>query len=89
MSSGTMLSGVCVLCCGRPRVQTKDDHVMLTLCINLWVGLAQLFSVTFMLVGWVWSLSWGIYMVVLSGEETTLNYLSPVSFLNILYINYL
>ncbi|ESO83569.1 hypothetical protein LOTGIDRAFT_133311 [Lottia gigantea] len=66
--SGTMLSGVAILCCGRPRVNSKDDHVIVTICVNVWVGFAQLFTITFLLVGWFWSLAWGIRMIILAGK---------------------
>ncbi|XP_046364271.2 triadin-like [Haliotis rufescens] len=66
--TGTMLSGFAILCCGKSRVSTKDDHVPITVCVNVWVGVAQLFTVTFMLVGWFWSVAWGIKMIILSIE---------------------
>ena len=62
-----MMGGMSVLCCGKPRIQSKDGHVMMTVCVNILVGLSQLFTVTFLLVGWFWSLSTGILMVVLAG----------------------
>ncbi|KAK3093966.1 hypothetical protein FSP39_022352 [Pinctada imbricata] len=66
--SGTVLSGLSILCCGKTRIQTKDDQMVVALCVNVWVGVSQLFTVTFLLVGWFWSLSWGIKMVSLSLE---------------------
>jgi len=36
------------------------------------VGIMQFFTVTFLLVGWVWSLVWGIYMVILAGQKLLL-----------------
>ena len=33
------------------------------------VGTMQLCTVTFLLVGWVWSLVWGIYMIILAGKK--------------------
>ena len=72
--SGTMMSGLCTMCCGRTRVDTKDNHIMQTVCVNMWVGFAQLFTVTFMLVGWVWSLAWGIYLVILAGMLGALHF---------------
>ena len=36
------------------------------------VGVMQFFTVTFILVGWVWSLVWGIYMVILAGKKSVL-----------------
>ncbi|XP_045188068.2 uncharacterized protein LOC123545825 [Mercenaria mercenaria] len=68
--SGTILSGFCILCCAKPRVPPKyDPDPVLLICANTWVGLAQLFTVTFLLVGWFWSIAWGIRMVILSLEH--------------------
>ena len=66
---GTIVSGFSIFCCATSRVPNKyEQDVFLILCVNTWVGVAQLFTVTFLLVGWFWSLAWGIRMVVLSGE---------------------
>ena len=67
---GTMLSGFSIFCCGKPRVQTKGDQKMETFCINVMVGVMQLFTVAFMLVGWFWGFVWGIYMIILAGKFT-------------------
>ncbi|XP_062570403.1 uncharacterized protein LOC134232456 [Saccostrea cucullata] len=66
--SGTVLSGFAILFCGETRIQTKEDQKTVTLCVNLSVGVSQLFTVTFLLVGWFWSLAWGIKLVTLSVE---------------------
>jgi hypothetical protein len=34
------------------------------------IGVSQLFTVTFMLVGWFWSIAWGVNMVTLVGKFT-------------------
>nr|KAI8741211.1 hypothetical protein BgiMline_022743 [Biomphalaria glabrata] len=67
--SGTALSGLSILCCGQARVSNKNDQILTTLCANCLVGLAQLFTVTFLLVGWFWSIGWGIQMVSLSVQH--------------------
>ncbi|KAH9509183.1 hypothetical protein Btru_049317 [Bulinus truncatus] len=67
--SGTALSGLSILCCGQARVSNKNDQILTTLCANCMVGLAQLFTVTFLLVGWFWSIGWGIQMVSLSVQR--------------------
>ena len=36
--------------------------------INIMVGVMQMFTVPFMLVGWFWSFVWGIYMIILAGN---------------------
>ncbi|OWF35944.1 uncharacterized protein LOC110442313 [Mizuhopecten yessoensis] len=66
--SGTILSGCSILCCGKSRVQAKDDQLTVTLCVNIMVGIAQLFTVTFLFVGWFWSLAWGLKMVSIAVE---------------------
>ncbi|GFR99480.1 protein SPEC3 [Elysia marginata] len=65
---GTILSGVSLLCCGQTRQPNKSDQTLNIMCANCMVGLAQLFTVTFMLVGWFWAIGWGIHMVSLSGN---------------------
>ncbi len=65
---GTVLSGFAVFCCGKTRLDSKEDETSSVFCTNCWVGFAQLFTVTFMLVGWFWSLTWGIYMIILAGR---------------------
>ena len=70
LSLGTVLSGFAVFCCGKTRLDSKEDETSSVFCTNCWVGFAQLFTVTFMLVGWFWSLTWGIYMVILAGMLT-------------------
>lgn len=68
--SGTILSGFSIFCCAKSRVPIKyDQDAMLVLCVNTWVGFAQFFTVTFLLVGWFWSLAWGIRMILLSLEQ--------------------
>ncbi|BFZ11637.1 hypothetical protein BsWGS_14676 [Bradybaena similaris] len=67
--SGTAMSGLFVLCCGQPRLLRKDDQILTTMCVNCMVGLAQLFTVSFFLVGWFWSVVWGVRMVLLSVQH--------------------
>ncbi|XP_078452732.1 uncharacterized protein LOC144720114 [Lampetra planeri] len=59
--SGTVLSAIS-LCGG------GSDAASLA-CLNLWVGVSQLLTVTFLLVGWLWSVTWGVAMVVLAAER--------------------
>ncbi|XP_035255670.1 protein SPEC3-like [Anguilla anguilla] len=63
--TGTMLAGLALLCCPqntRKRRGQEADPLVLA-CINLWVGLSQLFTVTFLLIGWLWSLVWGVILL--------------------------
>lgn len=67
------------MCCGKCRVQTKDDPRFVTLCVNACVGVSQLFTVTFLLVGWFWSIAWGVNMVLLSGMINLHNIATEIS----------
>ncbi|MGH0128670.1 UNVERIFIED_CONTAM: hypothetical protein FKN15_064872 [Acipenser sinensis] len=77
----TVVSGLTLFCCSVPPLLTGgvvgNDERLALVCFNLWVGLAQLFTVTFLLIGWVWSITWGVIMLVLfciSGvEDVALN----------------
>ncbi|XP_058881043.1 protein SPEC3-like [Acipenser ruthenus] len=71
--TGTVLSGLTLLCRPVPSalaggVGGSDERLALV-CLNLWVGLAQLFTVTFLLIGWVWSITWGVIMLSLSSQR--------------------
>uniref|UniRef100_A0A1I8HBX9 Protein SPEC3 n=1 Tax=Macrostomum lignano TaxID=282301 RepID=A0A1I8HBX9_9PLAT len=59
---GTILSGLLYLCVG-PKEHRKVQGFFKPVCINFWVGISQLVTVTFLLVGWFWSLAWGVYAV--------------------------
>ncbi|XP_075919636.1 uncharacterized protein LOC116939749 [Petromyzon marinus] len=72
--SGTVLSAISLCCCaaevGEARVARGgggSDAASLA-CLNLWVGVSQLLTVTFLLVGWLWSVTWGVAMVVVAGD---------------------
>ncbi|PNF37408.1 hypothetical protein B7P43_G16015 [Cryptotermes secundus] len=62
---GTLSSGFFCLCFGKPRFGPHDDLQgrMGSLVVNLMVGAAQLFTVIFCLVGWGWSIWWGLIML--------------------------
>ncbi|XP_030032772.2 protein stum [Manduca sexta] len=62
---GTIFSGLFCLCFGIPRFGVHDGakHRMGSFVINLLVGCGQLFTVLFCLVGWGWSIWWGVIMV--------------------------
>ncbi|XP_072933790.1 uncharacterized protein [Epargyreus clarus] len=65
---GTIFSGMFCLCFGIPRFGVHDGakHRIGSLVINLLVGCGQLFTVLFCLVGWGWSIWWGVIMVKIS-----------------------
>nr|XP_032804403.1 uncharacterized protein LOC116939749 [Petromyzon marinus] len=73
--AGTVLSAISLCCCaaevGEARVARGgggSDAASLA-CLNLWVGVSQLLTVTFLLVGWLWSVTWGVAMVVVAAER--------------------
>uniref|UniRef100_A0A914UJK4 Protein SPEC3 n=1 Tax=Plectus sambesii TaxID=2011161 RepID=A0A914UJK4_9BILA len=57
--SGTILCGICALCMGQPRINMKEGRKIVTLIVNFMVGVSQFFTITFLLVGWFWSIAWG------------------------------
>ncbi|XP_076442861.1 uncharacterized protein LOC143281530 [Babylonia areolata] len=67
--AGTVVSGFSVLCGSQCRLPSKGDARVMTVCLNVAVGLAQLATVIFLLVGWFWSLAWGVKMVILAVEH--------------------
>ncbi|XP_075987677.1 uncharacterized protein LOC142984149 [Anticarsia gemmatalis] len=62
---GSIFSGMFCLCFGIPRFGVHDGakHRIGSFVINLLVGAGQLFTVLFCLVGWGWSIWWGVIMV--------------------------
>ncbi|XP_072360465.1 protein stum homolog [Scyliorhinus torazame] len=70
--TGTILSGFTLLCCSEPATPTgrkTSDEILALVCLNVWVGISQLFTVPFLLVGWLWSITWGVMMINLSHEQ--------------------
>uniref|UniRef100_A0A0N5A8J1 Protein SPEC3 n=1 Tax=Syphacia muris TaxID=451379 RepID=A0A0N5A8J1_9BILA len=61
---GTILSGICGLCMGQPRINFKEGRKIMTLIVNFLVGVSQFFTITFLFVGWFWSVSWGILIII-------------------------
>ncbi|MFH4976413.1 hypothetical protein AB6A40_003122 [Gnathostoma spinigerum] len=62
--SGTILSGFSALCMGQPRINFKEGRKLVTVVINALVGLSQFFTITFLLVGWFWSIAWGGLIII-------------------------
>ncbi|XP_037090566.1 protein SPEC3-like [Pollicipes pollicipes] len=75
---GTALSGLLVHCMGRTRysVTTTKGHRWTSTCTNLVVALMQLYTLTFCLVGWFWSIGWGIIMVTIADQHRSLQHMS-------------
>jgi len=63
---GTIVAGFCVFCCGNPG-QSGGGKVG-TFCINFWVGLLQIGTVWFFLLGWIWSIMWGAAFLGMSAN---------------------
>ncbi|KAE9547872.1 hypothetical protein FO519_008917 [Halicephalobus sp. NKZ332] len=62
--SGTILSGFCALCMGQPRINWKEARKLGTMGLNLVVGVSQFFTITFLFVGWFWSIAWGGLIII-------------------------
>ncbi|XP_037970443.2 protein stum [Plutella xylostella] len=65
---GTVFSGMFCLCFGIPRFGAHDGPRprIGAFVMNLFVGAGQLFTVLFCLVGWGWSIWWGVIMIRVS-----------------------
>ena len=55
-----------MICYGKGKPLKLDESIGAQFTKKFFVGVAQLFTVTFFLVGWFWSVAWGIKMVLLS-----------------------
>uniref|UniRef100_A0AC35TRK1 Protein SPEC3 n=1 Tax=Rhabditophanes sp. KR3021 TaxID=114890 RepID=A0AC35TRK1_9BILA len=62
--SGTILSGFSVLCMGQPRINFKEARKLISLLINILVGISQFFTIPFLFVGWFWSIAWGGLIII-------------------------
>ncbi|XP_050529443.1 DNA-directed RNA polymerase II subunit RPB7-like isoform X6 [Daktulosphaira vitifoliae] len=62
---GTFFSGVFCLCTGKPRFSINDtlQSRMGAFLVNAIVAFSQLFTILFCLVGWGWSIWWGVIMI--------------------------
>ncbi|XP_013392118.2 uncharacterized protein LOC106160147 [Lingula anatina] len=73
---GTMVAGMSVFfCC--TKTDLKFSQRIGSCCLNLGVGLAQLILAPVFLLGWVWSICWGIAMVGQSDEEYHATKITP------------
>ncbi|KAK0082254.1 hypothetical protein PV325_010792 [Microctonus aethiopoides] len=66
--SGTLWSGLFNLCIGQPRFSATASGKSRfgALIVNIIVGASQFFTVLFCLVGWGWSVWWGVTMIRLA-----------------------
>uniref|UniRef100_A0A915PM78 Protein SPEC3 n=1 Tax=Setaria digitata TaxID=48799 RepID=A0A915PM78_9BILA len=62
--SGTILCGISALCMGQPRINFKEGRKLVTLFVNFLVGISQFFTITFLFVGWFWSIAWGGLIII-------------------------
>ncbi|CAO4378997.1 unnamed protein product [Caenorhabditis nigoni] len=69
--SGTIISGFSALCMGQPRINMKEGRKLITLVVNLLVGISQFFTITFLFVGWFWSIAWGGFAIPRSPSTTS------------------
>ncbi len=60
--SGTLISAFAVFCCGKHDYEKN----IVAFFYNLLAGILQSATI-FLLVGWIWSIRWGILFVQLSG----------------------
>ncbi|XP_063708768.1 protein stum [Culicoides brevitarsis] len=72
---GTIISGWLCLCFGHPRFSTSDNWRgrIGTFIINIIVGVSQAFTIIFCLVGWGWSIWWGMMMIELAKKHKKLS----------------
>ncbi|KJH50629.1 hypothetical protein DICVIV_03221 [Dictyocaulus viviparus] len=79
--TGTILSGISALCMGQPRVNLKEGRKLVTLVVNLLVGISQFFTITFLFVGWFWSIAWGGLLIIHSRKDMSLSYVTHIRFI--------
>lgn len=73
---GTVMSGlfVCCCCCGRTRY-TEDCNGDARFCafvMNCIIGLSQFATILLCLVGWCWSVGWGITLISVASKLSNL-----------------
>lgn len=70
LSLGTIFSGMICLCFGIPRFSQRDGAKQRigAFVIDLVVGVAQAFCLLFCLVGYGWSVWWGVIMLKVARE---------------------
>ena len=72
---------------GKKRVKRSGaETAIMTIGANLCVGISQLFTVTFLLVGWFWSTAWGVQIFSLASNAFNLFKNSLIYNVNLFYI---
>ncbi|CAF1187213.1 unnamed protein product [Adineta steineri] len=70
--TGTLISAFAVFCCGK-----HDYEKNIVACLyNLLAALLQIATI-FLLVGWIWSVRWGILFIQLSGNKNNTTQATP------------
>ncbi|VDI15303.1 Hypothetical predicted protein [Mytilus galloprovincialis] len=62
----TLISGFSVLCCSKVRL--KDQTKQKVVLVNSWVALLQFITAFILLLGWIWSIVWGMSFIEYSLE---------------------
>lgn len=76
---GTFLGGFMSCCCGRPRIDFRPAKYRCPVALMVMIlGVMQLVSSAFFLVGWLWSIIWGFLMVNLSGKSQHKSTIFPI-----------
>jgi len=68
--SGTLISAFAVFCCGKHDYEKN----IVAFFYNLIAAISQSATI-FLLVGWIWSIRWGILFVQLSGRIKKYKYI--------------
>ncbi|CAG5135832.1 unnamed protein product [Candidula unifasciata] len=73
--SGTLTAGLSVLCCS--QVRPKGDSKGHCILINAGVGLLQFLLTFVFLLGWIWSIMWGVAFLAMSTFRCSDETMSP------------
>ena len=65
-SPGTLVSGLSVLCCS--QVRPKQDTKRHCIWVNAGVALLQFLLTFLFLLGWIWSITWGLAFLAVSSK---------------------
>jgi hypothetical protein len=66
MSTGTLISGLTILCGSKPRIRNLPKTQIIW--TNTWVAFLQLITTPLLLLGWIWSLVWATTFISISSE---------------------
>jgi len=65
-SVGTFVAGVSLAFCSRPQRENIDCSSLVL--VNVWIAVFQLISSFLFLIGWIWSVIWGVSFISISSE---------------------